>query len=795
MKQQHAVQTRLKQKPGVMPSAWGLVFAFSLYSPTGYTNPTGATAVSGSALLSNPSANVLQVVNTPGAVINWNAFSIASGETTRFVQLDAASAVLNRVTGGDPSSILGRLESNGRVFLVNPNGVVFGGSSVVDVAGLIASTRDITNENFQAGNYRFEGSGAGTVELQAGAQVLTSVQSPTGGQVWLIGKDVRTATGSTINAPDGQVVLAAGSTVQVGNAANGNMLFNVITNGSNSVQTLGAIAAQRGAVGLFADFVNHQGSISALNGRVHMHGGAEVKVSPTAGINADGALGRIVFESNNLLVYPSGNTHAVGGEVLFRQYQPSDYEAQAPQLLIPSSDKTFFSHHWAGVLVAYRRPDGNYAFRYTTTQDLKPGPHTFTVYETVLDSTGNLVTPRTAIGGPIMANNDWASRETMLATIQGLPESYWASRVIVEDANWGITAPRTRLADGGSVQLFRESFSSPAQARVALSNDQVIGVLPGFIKYVTPMTDGTLVGDQAISQAELYSSSGQLMGFAEPLSTCATDLVCQVAYVTPEGGVTVLGTDRGTYSNRSEFSQHWVKVAPTYTPGLAFGGEAGVAASFLTRPFSRTDTNVLPTPPPSATPSTADNDPPPVVTGSGSGASFEGIDEQGCNAAVCSPEVRAAAALVEATLSAQRADRAITAGGSGSPSAQTASRQAVIDLFTESLSRARTAEADRREEQAILRDQNEVNNLIKELANGIEGLGHNEVMARKAKIEEVMGEYLRREMAYQQTGLYRTEPGERRLVHALMNMDDEQRAAFGEDVVFRMQTDPDFGAP
>ncbi len=65
------------------------------------------------------SGNTLTVTNTPGTIINWQGFSIGSNEVTRFAQQSASSAVLNRVVGNDPSNILGTLQSNGRVFLIN----------------------------------------------------------------------------------------------------------------------------------------------------------------------------------------------------------------------------------------------------------------------------------------------------------------------------------------------------------------------------------------------------------------------------------------------------------------------------------------------------------------------------------------------------------------------------------------------------------------------------------------------------------------------------------------------------
>ena len=72
-------------------------------------------------------SNVTVNQSTPRAIINWNSFNIGAGETTRFVQPDASSIALNRVTGGlGPSMINGTLTANGRVFLVNPDGVMIG---------------------------------------------------------------------------------------------------------------------------------------------------------------------------------------------------------------------------------------------------------------------------------------------------------------------------------------------------------------------------------------------------------------------------------------------------------------------------------------------------------------------------------------------------------------------------------------------------------------------------------------------------------------------------------------------
>ncbi|MXD18262.1 filamentous hemagglutinin N-terminal domain-containing protein, partial [Escherichia coli] len=82
---------------------------------------------------------------------NYDSFSIGKKEKVRFVQPSASSVALNRVRGKKVSEILGRLESNGRIFLVNPNGVFFGPSSQVNVGSIVVSTLDLASKDFLNG--------------------------------------------------------------------------------------------------------------------------------------------------------------------------------------------------------------------------------------------------------------------------------------------------------------------------------------------------------------------------------------------------------------------------------------------------------------------------------------------------------------------------------------------------------------------------------------------------------------------------------------------------------------------
>ena len=250
-------------------------------------NPTAPTVVNGSATLANPNASTLEITNTRGTIINWQGFSINPGEVTRFLQPDAASAVLNRVTGSNPSQIFGALQSNGRVFLINPNGILFGAGAAINVQDLIASTLNISDSDFLNGTYNFSQTGVGgNIVLQSGAQIATA----NGGQVWLLAKNINQDADSSITTPTGKSILAAGTAVQVAESALGNMVFNVTTDGTNTIQTLGNIAAEKGVAGLFADNIAIADNIAT-----------QKKATITTSATGTGNGGLIVMNANNKL--------------------------------------------------------------------------------------------------------------------------------------------------------------------------------------------------------------------------------------------------------------------------------------------------------------------------------------------------------------------------------------------------------------------------------------------------------------------------------------------------------------
>jgi len=118
--------------------------------------PTDGHVVAGQATIHKISPTSLSVTQTTDkAILNWNSFSIAGNEAVRFLQPSMHSIALNRVIGVDPSVILGQLQANGRIFLINPNGILFGAGAQINVGGLLATTLQIRDDDFMAGRYLF----------------------------------------------------------------------------------------------------------------------------------------------------------------------------------------------------------------------------------------------------------------------------------------------------------------------------------------------------------------------------------------------------------------------------------------------------------------------------------------------------------------------------------------------------------------------------------------------------------------------------------------------------------------
>ncbi len=232
-----------------------LFYVFLLICPPVYANPTGPEIVHGQVSMNRPNSGVLNITNSPNALINWQGFSIQQNEITRFLQESPNSAVLNRVVGQDLSQIFGQLLSNGRVFLINPNGIVFGSNAVIDTVGFVASTLNITDKDFLEGNLRFEGDpDSGSIINQG------FITAGTNKDIYLIAPNIENR--GIIQSDGGNLILAAGESITITSLDMNDIHFEIQAP-ENKVLNLGKILADGGTAGIFAGTLRHSGEIRA----------------------------------------------------------------------------------------------------------------------------------------------------------------------------------------------------------------------------------------------------------------------------------------------------------------------------------------------------------------------------------------------------------------------------------------------------------------------------------------------------------------------------------------------------
>ncbi|MEZ5385157.1 MAG: filamentous hemagglutinin family protein [Prosthecobacter sp.] len=312
--------------------------------------PIGATAPQPS--LENARTIVSIQQTQQQALLQWKTFNVGKDTTVRFDQsaggADVASWIaFNQVTdpSGNPTQILGAIESQGQVYIINQNGIIFGGTSVVNTGSLVASslplndnlvTRGLLNNpdsqflfsaNAQPAGTKgpteaftppalpnTTGNRLGNVTVQAGARITAPTTSANvGGRVALVGPNVTNE--GTITTPDGQTILAAG--MQVGFDAHTSddpslrgldvFVGDVGTYGGTATNN-GLIEAPRGSVVIAGKEVVQNGFIisttsAALNGRVDLL--ANYNAIPNTNYNAS------LSSLGGVFVYPSATSTGI----------------------------------------------------------------------------------------------------------------------------------------------------------------------------------------------------------------------------------------------------------------------------------------------------------------------------------------------------------------------------------------------------------------------------------------------------------------------------------------------------
>lgn len=287
-----------------------LALSAPLYAPIAWSGPTGGNVVAGSAAIRSNGSQTDVIQSSNRAVIDWRSFSVGAGESVYFRQPSAQAATLNRVTGDQVSRIFGTIGANGQVILLNPNGVLFGQGSRVDVGSLIVSTANLTTENFMAGRLEF------TAPDKPGGSIVNrgTISAAQGGLIALVAPHVR--NDGLLYAKLGRVTIGSGSSFTID--LNGDGLVNLAIRASDlqaltdvegnpvtaRIEHGGASAADGGKVVILAahDAANLVNDVINLGGVVRAN---------TVGVNAQGT---IVLGAANGRINVAGELLALGTE-------------------------------------------------------------------------------------------------------------------------------------------------------------------------------------------------------------------------------------------------------------------------------------------------------------------------------------------------------------------------------------------------------------------------------------------------------------------------------------------------
>jgi filamentous hemagglutinin family protein len=281
------------------------------------------------------SGNTLTVTQTTSnATYNWQTFNIGTGGVVRFDQPDETSIALNRIFQADPARILGQLSSNGRVYLLNRNGILFGQGAQVDVRGLVASSLDLSPESLQLGLARAASVGAaafqpyseagvalasGAVTVEQGASIRAD-----GGQVLIFAPQVTNR--GDISTPDGQTILAAGKRIFLVASTSSDLRGLLVEVGDGGTVTNGPTDPNAGGAAALA------GRISADRGNVTLAGLAvnqNGRISASTSIRANGSIRLLARDINTTrLTAPNDLTTNRTGELVLGRASTAHKSAQ-----------------------------------------------------------------------------------------------------------------------------------------------------------------------------------------------------------------------------------------------------------------------------------------------------------------------------------------------------------------------------------------------------------------------------------------------------------------------------------
>ncbi len=310
---------RSKSSRSLRVAAAGLALA----TTGALAGPLGGKVTAGSAGISSNGTTTTINQGSQNLSLTWSSFNVGAQETVNFLQPNAAAIAVNRIGDVNGSQILGHLNANGQVYLINPNGVLFGRQAVVNVGGMVASTLDIGDAGAFGASRTFSGPGTGSVVKQG------SLTAAPGGYVALLGNQV--SNQGVVQASLGSVAMAAGSAMTLKFAGNSLVSLNVdqstLNNLVDNKQLLqadgGQVLMSAGAAdALLASVVNNTGVVQAMTvqnhqGTIVLLGGAasgQVNLGGTLDVSAaQGRAGTVTATGQSVAVLAGARVDARGG--------------------------------------------------------------------------------------------------------------------------------------------------------------------------------------------------------------------------------------------------------------------------------------------------------------------------------------------------------------------------------------------------------------------------------------------------------------------------------------------------
>ncbi|MFN7558368.1 MAG: beta strand repeat-containing protein, partial [bacterium] len=444
---------------GVQPNIGVAMGLFMAAGQIAAATPDGASVQHGQVSFNQAGSTLNIQQTTPRAIVNWRGFSVGGSETVRFILPSAHSAILNRVTGDQASVINGQITSNGRVYLLNPNGILVGPNGRINTAGVVLSTLDINDDDF------IDGRSATLRGNSNNAVINQGIITTTLGDVALIAR--RVVNEGTIDAPGGTVALAGAGEVVLHPEGASERISIIASSGTVvNAGSIRAVNAELQAVGgnAYALAINNTGVVRAQTversgGRILLRARSSTSGEATIANN-----GQLIADGGNVSMQATGtNPSVISTGVIAAQTAPNGALGSITLLATDAQGKTAGTTAVSGVLDASGRNPGQRGGSITVT-----GGNVTLLNGARIDVSGD------AGGGEVLIGGDYLGGDYRgtLAT----PD------LAADDTAWGNTPGGYSSINGTGLaeylrrfyDYFRPEGGMPTASRTHVGSDVVV---------------------------------------------------------------------------------------------------------------------------------------------------------------------------------------------------------------------------------------------------------------------------------------------------------------------------------